>query len=549
MSKNIGIIAVILLVLSFVIFYFLPDKRGGSQDSNPARFFSRSAKLVDPPDYAVRNGRDFRVTRWLDRIMWGTSASINGAIERLALEASDPGLCAEVVRRVQNLRSSSQTKAKLYLDLLSEMNDPAALPTLIECTADSSSMIRVAALKGVARFDTDEAIDCLLEHAFDIAGEPNPASLDLLTSKKHPKVWAFFEKALHEGIPGVVHFALRSPSLLEQPSAREILQSYLQHEDFEVRSVALQALLTVDDPLAFEQLQRELADPRPVIKRTAISMINSVLRLPDAGLLEDIAKNPDPEVRLQLARELVALTARFDKEALKPVRLALVKLVDDSRPEVRLEALEGLYKIGREEIATPFLRRLETAYGGELGEAVSFITELDAMRDTIIDMSLRRLKEDDALQGPDRFALLSGLAEIEATEAIPFFFELIRGKRDARRIKADPFTLDVHAALKVHNLSVDILPQWLDAFAQDPSDTMAYLFLIGIRNLENPDAAEPLLNLARDKARPGWIRREAILSFAFLKSDVAGEKLLAYSDAEVDPELSNLATKLFWNFF
>ncbi|MFH2001823.1 MAG: HEAT repeat domain-containing protein, partial [Planctomycetota bacterium] len=373
--------------------------------------------------------------------------------------------------------------------------------------------------------------------------------LDLLATKDHPQICAFFKEALQKRIEVVIPFALRSRSVKEHPEVVENLIPFLDHEDFIIRSVALQTLLSLDASVAFKRLLEDLADKRPVIKRTAIGCLGYIQRIPPQELLESLAVDPDPEVRAQIAGQLVAFTERLHGSDLDPMQSALHILEKDSRPEIRLKAIEGLYCSGQKELAIPYLRKLEGALGVELREAISFISHITEFRDRAGQLLIRRFREDPELQGSDRLAIVSGLTDMKAAEAVGLFFEIILGGWNARTLMIDPFTLDLHTALKVHNLDKDVLPEWLRALDQDRSNQMAYLFINGVRNLENPLSTDPLLELASDPGRPMWIRREAVLSFAFFKTNATGERLLAFSKLESDPELSALAFKVFWNFY
>ena len=99
------------------------------------------------------------------------------------------------------------------------------------------------------------------------------------------------------------------------------------------------------------------------------------------------------------------------------------------------------------------------------------------------------------------------------------------------------------------NAEGEVMDRWLEAKDEDRSDYMAYLFMNGARSLGNSRAAKPLLAYALDASRPRWVRKQALLSFPFLRDLDLGCKLLEFADREPDPELERLALDLFWNFF
>jgi hypothetical protein len=88
-----------------------------------------------------------------------------------------------------------------------------------------------------------------------------------------------------------------------------------------------------------------------------------------------------------------------------------------------------------------------------------------------------------------------------------------------------------------------------DLNAYTSFDETVYLFINGARNLEDPGAADALIAIASDGKIDRGLRREALLSFPFLKDPSLGEKLLHYAAEEKDRALAECAERVFWNFF
>lgn len=539
--------AAIVVIIALVLYFTLPgEKMDPKRVVDP--FFNRTVKVITPPSYAVEKGPRFRIDRLLDRIEWGTSQSVNWSIECLENEP-DRSFVPEVIRRIQESRIARPTKAKQYIDLLAELSVPEGLSVLIECASDPSSMVHAAAIKGVARYDDKEATECLLEHAR--APRPGTKALvgDLLAHRTAPEVIAFFEEALKKGDAELLPFAMKAVGESGREGAAALLRPYLDDPNFYFRTQALRQLLALGDEEANLQLFEDLRHPGPVLRKAAIQALFYVRRLPPGELLESLAGDEDDEIRLHYAHVLVSLMDRFQGEDRERLTEVLDRLSRDRRLEVRIKAFEGLYLAGRREVADPYLRKLGTAIGGELKEAVTFLGQLDDLEGTLGARLKDRYENDDALTATDRLALLDALSVLEYSGAIDPFFDTIQGKWHAREVELSGFSLAAHAAFKVHHLEGDVMIRWLEALNEDASETMAYLFINGARSLEDPRAADALIVLAKEVSQPRWVRREALRSFPFLRDLSQGRKLLDYADQEPDPELGRLAMDLFWNFF
>jgi hypothetical protein len=235
-------------------------------------------------------------------------------------------------------------------------------------------------------------------------------------------------------------------------------------------------------------------------------------------------------------------------DILQRARTTLHLLLDDPRPDIRLKVLEGLFKAGDESVALPFLQKIPRAKGAELAEAVEIVSRL-IRHPRAADLLVERFENDGGLSGNERLSILSGLAELEAPEAVDIYFRVIDGEWNSRSIEIGEFTLDRHAAFKVHALGEGVFEKWLEFLEDDDGNEEAYLFVNGTRNLGDPRAAGLLLDLAGDARRPRWIREEAVKSFALLEDITLGSRLLEFREKCPDRDLADLAYTIFWNYF
>lgn len=546
MQRGFVILAAGFIILALVIYFTFPGRENGSK-SLETDYFCRSVRLISPPHYAVQKGPELKYERWLDRIKWGTNESVNWTIDCLVSESSRPFL-AEVERRINLFRAREPSRAKRYIDLMAELDEPAAIPTFVKCANDASQMVRHAAFKALSRFDDERALDCLIEHTGSQDWNTKSLCLGLLAERSDSKVMKFFEDAIKNRDPEILSFAMRALADHGGEEYIGLIRPYVHSEDFATRTIAIQSLLKLNDPEANEWLYANLRHSGPVIRTNGVKSLVYAKTVPPMELMERLAQDEDDVIRMLFASVLTQMLDNFQGEELKRIENAFHIMSKDQRPEIRLKALEGLYESGNEDVADPYLRRLRKAYGGELEEALYFLTRSLHVQQAG-PLIAERFKTDSRLSAEDRLILLEGLSELAYPEGIGIFFEVILGGWNAKESFKPPLTLDRRAAFLVHHFEGDILSHWFDALERDDSDDMVYLFLNGARNLEDGRAADRLLELASQTHRPFWLRREAVRSLAFLKDKELGEKLLIYSAREKNSELSKLAYQVFWNYF
>ena len=541
------IVVAVLLGILYLIFHFTLPQGKKSVKSPHDDFYVRTVRLVDPPFSSVQKGPDLKYTRMLDRIAWGTTASVNRTIECLAMEPKKPFI-PEVVRRIQRDRASNPSRAKRYIDLLAELDDPATLPILIGCVSDVSGMVRMAALKGVSRFDERLATECLLEHARSPFPRTRDLCRDLLVERNDPEVLAFFKEMLQTREASALPFAMKALGAFGGPECRPLIRPFLDHADYTIRTVALQSLLRLGDDLAATKLEASLTHPGIVIRKGAVQNLYYARCLPPMKILLSLAKDPEESVRILFVSVLGALVGRFEGGGLLDLPELPGVLREHQRPEIRQKAVEGLYRSGREEVILPYLRKVEEAFGAEFDVAVSLLTTLLKSEESG-PLLIERFRGDPDLTYKERVTILSGLSDLAFEEAAGLFFEVIRGEWACEIPASSAFPLDRVATFKIHNLGDDLIPLWLEVLENDSTEYMRYLFINSARNMEDARAAGKLLEIASNRAVSHDLRKEAVLTFAFLRNLSLGPLLLQYAGRETDPELSGLAQRVFWNFF
>ena len=548
-----GILSVFMIGLGaafvFLLYSTLPGrKENRGKGGRRERIFMRSVALVQPPRRTRTQDRDLPIQRWLDRLAWGTNPSVNWTITLLT-ETEDRSFIPEVLQRIERYRSADGIRAAKYIDLLGELQDPGTSSVLMECASDPSGPVRRAALRALCRMKDERIRSFLLEHARCEGGEARKICLDALVEDGAPEVTRFFVSVLRRKEREAVPYALKSLAARNVAGCRELIRPYLNHEEYAIRTLALQSLLRLGDEAALARLDEELASPAFVVRKNAVQNLLFAHVLPADARLQALAKDPEPAVRLLFASVMGTLAGE-NKHAGDTILLReiLGEMALDPRPEVRQEAVVGLYRSGRKEVVLPYLRMLEHACGAELDTAVRLLTDLLKL-EAAGPRLVARFRRDPDLGYRERTALLQGMISLAYTPALDLFFEVIRGRWDDPGPPDTAFPLHRIAAYKVHALGEGVLSRWLALLHDGPSDETLYLFINGARNLEDPGAADALIAIASDGKIDRALRREALLSFPFLKDPSLGKKLLHYAAEEKDRALAECAERVFWNFF
>ena len=548
MIRGLTLFILFFIVAGTVIYFTLPEDRP-LLPRDQKLFFARSEKekILIPPYYALRQDPQRRIARYLDRIKWGTNSMVRRTIDQLVAD-EDREFIGDLIQRIHFLRTKEPARAKRYIDLLAELEEPQTLSELITLCDDPSQMVRHAALRGVSRFESLDATECLLQHATGTIPETRRLALNLLSNRLDELTQSFFENVLANRESEAIPYALHAISKSKQASMISRIRPLLDDEDFGLRSSAMQVLLGLEDDEAFNRLLEKFDHPGPVVRKLAVDSLYFAGKLPDSVLLNRVARDEDGEVRIHLAAVLDKLSDTMSAEDVSKAREILDFMSRDPRAEIRLKAIEGLYRLGETDRIAPYMGRLRTATGGELREAVA-ITAHTLKIEEASPILAKRFSEDEELGLNDRMVLIEGMAELKSAEALPLLFRAIRGEWGGAIEEEGLFPLDLRTALIVHNLKGDVIGAWKKALEEDDSDRMAYLFINGASYLEDAGAVEPLLAIAADPDRPRRLREEALKAFAFLDEGHIGKRLLIYSETETDPDLSRLASHLFWGFY
>ena len=573
MNVKLAVILAALVVVGIVLHFALKNEgeggngnsrpaleNGGDENSNPAPFngkgrnsrppmlFNRSVQVNSPPLSIKSKGLGNRVDRLLDRLIWGTHRAGRWAIDDL-VETVDLPIIEDVVRRININRRDRSTIAKKYIDLLAELKDPRGLPTLIDCAGDPNRMIRIAALKGLSSHLSEESTEMIVEQAELGDEQVRTICLDILATRQSPEIESLYHGLIDEGESiRISKFAVEGLGGYDTPESRELLHRLLDDPRLDISFSALKGLASLGDPKADKRLEELLRHKGPVRRTNAAMILSHAKWLPSLDLVNELAQDASTHVRVYLTNSLIRHLQGDDPEKRERADAALRILLENGQAEVRWKALEALHKAGDKSVAFPMLRKLSSAKGAELGEAVESTTSI-LMCSEAEEILVRRFRKDQNLTPPERVTILNGLSSLKSAGALDLFFEVIRGGWKSRTAQVGDMTVAQHAAFRVHHLEGDVLARWRAFLEEDAGTTAGYFFVNGVRSLEDPDAAVDLARIAKERRHPVWLRMEAVKSFAFRLNPDAGKLLLDLHGSCGDRAIADLALDVYWNYF
>lgn len=209
--------------------------------------------------------------------------------------------------RIADLKDpSSEVRRKAAYDLVNE-GDSAVDPLLI-ALASGSDTLRYIGAQVLGRIGAPRSAPLLLELARDANTHVRKEAIIAL---------------------GKIHV----------PSLRDTLQNILQREtEVELRTSAIEGLVSLRDTLIVGALQTALADTSALVRQSAIAALNKIWLSSSGPFALNAMRDPDEKVRF-IATQIAAI--RPISGAQHPLRQALA----DPSPWVRAEAARGIAQL------------------------------------------------------------------------------------------------------------------------------------------------------------------------------------------------------------
>ncbi|MFO0980356.1 MAG: HEAT repeat domain-containing protein [Planctomycetota bacterium] len=517
--------------------------------------------LTEPPPGVRRGGLKRPLTeRLVDRVGWATSEVQNYSLRQLQ---GQPDAASCVAGRLEELlpsRSLEIFHAARLLEFLGQAHEAAYVDLMIRCLEHPSRAIPLAAIKALAEVGTEAARAKLLEltrsadlplrdaaiAAFTGDTLAPQAQLELLLA--HPP----------RGLQGIIEgLAAKGYTAAIEPIA-----AYLDDPSFAVRVAAARALAVLKDPRGrgvatlIALLRSGVVDEQ----LAAVRALTVARVLPAADECEPLFSSASADVRA-LAAEMVAAGQPETEAARQQKGRLLEQLAEDATSRVRRVAIQGLYAMGRTDVALPLVDDVRERHGGELMEAVQVLSEQLKDPRGLVALRERITRPADAY---DRSALLHGLAQYGDAESVRFFVaDLERaGGADDPRIgeRENAILLSYQAAVKVQGLGRAAVEALLSELAARPRAAVALLCLDALRGAltrfgaaADRDVAEraagALATLIEDEQIDVAVRLAAVDTFPYLGDSSLAEPLQAALAHVRNIDVCKRIDLVLWNYF
>ncbi len=248
---------------------------------------------------------------------------------------TDAGAVAVAVKSMNDL---DPVIRRVSAEILGNIPAPEATTALVEALMDGDAPVRVAALRGLARARSAEA---LLEIAASLA-DPEPdvryQAVDALRQlARYPRgIAAYVEPLLADADPLVrAHAALALLHGSDHPKARKMLRKMASDPSPLARVRALNALGECGETSAFDLTVTALDDDQPIVRQAAAGAMTALRPQEALPHLIRHLNDDEPFVRQALAEDL----GKIGPAALAPL---LKALANPSYEDGALMALEFL---------------------------------------------------------------------------------------------------------------------------------------------------------------------------------------------------------------
>jgi|GEM_PF-1663726 len=260
---------------------------------------------------------------------------------------------------------------QLTLSALAELGDLAAIPLILEATADRDARVVAAATAALREFRTRDAIDPFTAGVAHRAPEVRAAAIVNLRDFRSQRAIPALRAAVEDASALVRREAVVTLSQVADARTSELLLWSFYDQDAGVRQAAVRAVGGVGDAKTLGLVIRALQDVDAEVRRVAASML---VGYPGASAaqfaLQRALRDSQPEVVREAIRSLGKLRA--------PVAQYLAPFLENESREIRIAAAKALGQIGEASSRFQLAALLHDSDKGVIRAALHAIAQLDA---------------------------------------------------------------------------------------------------------------------------------------------------------------------------
>jgi hypothetical protein len=402
--------------------FLLPTRDEGAVRPGAAdRLSTVRVELDQPPDWARDRGRD-EIVRCLDRMSWGSHASVAASREVLAKHAGQ--LAPELLARLALAGDHDPPLVSKLVELLGAEDPlaPGVLDELVRRALSFSALEAKAALRVLAHVDHPRSLNAihtrLLDTDPDVVGFARGAIARLAQHGNAEARDLVLQELERDPVDVDLAYLTAAAAFPADPQTDAVLQKIAARGGGTVRLVALTGLVARDDPEAvasFEEMLREGDFPLQTEVLRATAAANRVL---GQDQWETILRLNSYSICVPLVNVLLTAFDTGHPSAARAMEL-LERAATDRTCVVQSDVLDALYARRHPDTIEGVRRDLQDVVGVHLGLVVDRILrgpdEIPSdkqVRSDLAELALQRLERDSVLSDADRATLLRLLVSI-----------------------------------------------------------------------------------------------------------------------------------------
>jgi hypothetical protein len=378
-------------------------------------------ELDQPPDWARERGRD-ELVRCLDRMSWGSHASIEASREVLARHAGQ--LAPELLGRLELAGDHDAPLASKLVELLGaeDCRQPAVLDELVRRALSFSALESKAALRVLSHVDDPRSVNAIKTRLFDtdedVVGFARGALAELARGGNLEAREAVLTELEADPVDVDLAYLTVAATFPHDERTDTLLQKIAARAQGTVRLVALTGLLARDDPDAVASFEQMLRDGEFELRVEVLRAIAAANRVIGQDQWEDILRVNIYSLCQPLVHVLLTAYDTGHPDAGRALDL-LERLATDSSSCVQSDVLDALFRRRHPDAIEGVRGDLQRTVGLQLGLVVDRIVagpdEIPSdkqVRADLAQLALDRLEQDTLLSDPDRVTLCRLLSTI-----------------------------------------------------------------------------------------------------------------------------------------
>ena len=282
----------------------------------------------------------------LDKVSSTTRPILYRILEKIVTRDSLPYLITKT--------RSNEPMVRAYLAaLLARFNTPEVHNTLIDMLADPNKNVRQAVLKSLATLDAKNAVESICQSLHDPDLIVQSAAIEALIQINADNTVKYLIDVLQDDSEYVRRAAVEVLNVIGDQRAIKDLLNALRDADWWVKVRAADALGTIGGPKVSEAVLQLIKDEDEFMRRTAVEILNTSKDPRAFDRLVEALKDEDWWVRERAADALAAIG---DNRAVQP----LLDMLENT-PKASQVAIRALAALGDQRAIQPLLTQLRSS--------------------------------------------------------------------------------------------------------------------------------------------------------------------------------------------